>query len=168
MRSILFLLCGLLFSVHVHGQKGNSDSEISTQDRILLQTFWKDFTNAIIRNDKDEIAKLCEFPFYCSLCLDYLKSRNSNLATVKVSRDLFYKKHYKVFFEQALKTEVKKHQKFNVQFFHPYFNEEVKIHGVSFLYTLVPPSKQWEGSQGMITLRKTKGKFKITGIDTIP
>lgn len=86
---------------------------------------------------------------------------------MKVTKQLFHKKHYKIFFEQVLKTEVKKHQKFNVKFFHPYFNQEVKIHGISFLYTRVPPSDHWEGVQGMISLEKKDGKFKITGIETI-
>ncbi|BAP32956.1 FAD-dependent pyridine nucleotide-disulphide oxidoreductase [Chryseobacterium sp. StRB126] len=168
MKSIPALLCGLLFSVSIHGQAGNSAHGISTQDKILLQEFWKDFADAVIRNDKAKLETLCEFPFYCRPCLDYLKSKNSNLVTVKVAKELFYKEHYKIFFEKELKAEVRKHQKFTIQFFHPYFNEEMKQHGISFLYTLVPPSEHWEGTQGMITLRKTEGKFKITGIDVIP
>lgn len=168
MRSILIIISGLLFSVCMHGQKRTADEEISSQDKILLEKFWKNFTDAVTRNDKEKIKTLCEFPFYCRPCIDYLGSKNSNLITVKVTRDLFQKKHYKVFFEKELKAEVKKHQKFNIQFFHPYFNDEVKIQGISFLYTIIPPSKTWEGAQGMITLAKKEGKFKITGIDTIP
>lgn len=168
MRSILILLCVLLFSVSICGQTNNSDNEISAQDKILLQKFWKDFTDAVNKNDKKKLETLCEFPFYCSPCIDYIESKNNNLFTVKVTRALYHQKYYKIFFEQALKTDVKKHQKFNVKLFHPYFNEEIKRHGMSFLYTLVPPSEHWEGSQGMITLRKIEGKFKITGIDTVP
>jgi hypothetical protein len=37
-----------------------------------------------------------------------------------------------------------------------------------FSYTIVAPSKTWEGLQGFIYLSKKSGKFKITGIDTVP
>lgn len=168
MKSILAVLCVLLFPGLICGQAKNCDEKISAQDKILLQKFWKDFTNAVIRNDKATLETLCDFPFYCRPCIDYVGYKNGNPITMKVTRELFHKKHYKVFFEQALKTEVKKHQKFTIRFFHPFFNEEMKRHGISFLYTLVPPSGHWEGSQGMITLRKADGTFKITGIDTIP
>ncbi|WP_068944321.1 hypothetical protein [Chryseobacterium timonianum] len=167
MKNLLVLILFFLFSVSICGQK-KSDDEISAQDKILLQKFWTDFTDAVTRNDKGKIKTLCEFPFYCRPCIDYLGSKNSNLVTVKVSRDSYQKKYYKVFFEKELKAEVKKHQKFNLQFFHPYFNKEVKIQGISFLYTMIPPSKTWEGAQGMITLAKKEGKFKITGIDMVP
>lgn len=168
MRSILLVIYCLLFSVCMHGQKRTVDEEISSQDKILLQKFWKDFTNAVIKNDKTKLETLCEFPFYCSPCLDYIKSKNNNLFTVKVTRELYHKKHYKIFFEQALKTDVKKHQKFNIQSFHPYFNEQMKRGSVYFLYTMVAPSIHWEGVQRIIYLEKKDGKFKITGIDTIP
>ncbi|MEJ5105753.1 hypothetical protein [Chryseobacterium sp. MYb328] len=168
MRSILILISCLLFSVSIYGQKNKSDDEISTQDKILLQKFWRDFTDAVTRNDKEKIKTLCDFPFYCRPCLDYVEAKNSNLVTVEVTKNLFQKKHYKVFFEKELKTEVKKHEKFTMPFFHPYFNKEMNIHGISFLYTLIPPSKTWEGTQGMISLEKKEGKFKITGIDMIP
>ncbi|MGE8554214.1 MAG: hypothetical protein ACN6OB_09845 [Chryseobacterium jejuense] len=55
MRSILILLCGFLFSVYAQGQTGNADNEISAQDKILLQEFWKDFTDAVTRNDKAKL-----------------------------------------------------------------------------------------------------------------
>ncbi|WP_250254956.1 hypothetical protein [Chryseobacterium sp. Marseille-Q3244] len=168
MKSILIVLLGFLFSVSIYGHKNRSDDEISAQDKILLQKFWRDFTDAVTRNDKEKIKTLCEFPFYCRPCLNYTEYKNSNPVTVKVTKELYHKKHYKIFFEKELKAEVKKHRKFNVQFFHPYFNKEVNIHGISFLYTLVPPSKTREGTQGMITLVKKAGKFKITGIDIIP
>ncbi|WP_347217790.1 hypothetical protein [Chryseobacterium sp.] len=168
MRSILTLISCLLFSVSIYGQKNKSDDEISAQDKILLQKFWKDFTDAVTRNDKEKIKTLCDFPIYCRPCLYYIKNKNSNLVTLKVTRDLFQKKYYKVFFEKELKADIKKHQKFTIQFFHPYFNKEANIHGISFLYTLIPPSKTWEGAQGMVSLEKIGGKFKITGIDMVP
>jgi hypothetical protein len=152
----------------MHGQKRTADEEISSQDKILLAKFWKNFTNAVTRSDKDKLAKLCEFPFYCRPCVSYVKYKNGNPVTVKVTHKLFQKKHYKVFFEQALKTDVKKHQKFTIQFFHPAFNEQMKRNGVYFLYSIVPPSDHWEGVQGMISLEKKDGNFKITGIDTVP
>lgn len=168
MKSILVVLCSIVFSVFTNGQTDNSEHKISAQDQILLQKFWNDFTDAVTKNNKEKIKTLCEFPFYCSPCIRYVKYKNGSPITVKVTRELFQKKHYKVFFEPALKTEVKKHQKFTIQFFHPAFNEQMKRNGVYFHYTLIPPSKQWEGSQGMVYLKKIKGKFKITGIDTIP
>lgn len=59
MRSALILIYSLLFSMYMNGQKKTADEEISAQDKILLQKFWKDFTNAVIRNDKAKIETLC-------------------------------------------------------------------------------------------------------------
>ncbi|MDM1555580.1 hypothetical protein PYS58_09735 [Chryseobacterium indologenes] len=168
MKSILVVINILLFSVSIYGQAKDPDEKISTQDKIILQKFWKVFTDAVIRNDKAKLETLCDFPFYCRPCIDYAEYKNGNPITVKVTRKLYHKKHYKVFFEQALKTEVKKHQKFAIQFFRPSFNEQRRRTGVYFLYTIVPPSAHWEGAQGMIYLIKKEGKFKIAGIDTIP
>ncbi|UHO39246.1 hypothetical protein H5J24_03740 [Chryseobacterium capnotolerans] len=99
MKNLLVLILFFLFSVSICGQK-KSDDEISAQDKILLQKFWTDFTDAVTRNDKGKIKTLCEFPFYCRPCIDYLGSKNSNLVTVKVSRDSYQKKYYKVFLKK--------------------------------------------------------------------
>ena len=75
---------------------------------------------------------------------------------------------YKLFFNKPIKNLVNKYRNFDVDIFHPYSDNNNRPKGFIFSYTIVAPSKKWEGLQGFIYLEKIKGKYKITGIDTVP
>lgn len=168
MNSMLTVIGGFLFSLCSYGQDAGIDRTVSPQDSILLRNFWTDFEAAITQKDKEKMAALCEFPFYCSPCVDYTTTKNKNRVTVKVTKKLFYESQYAAFFDKPLKDEVEKHTIFETDFFYPAFDANNKRNGYMFSYTIVAPSKTWEGSQGFIYLSKKGGKFKITGIDTVP
>jgi hypothetical protein len=140
----------------------------SFQDSILLRNFWTDFTEAIESNDKDKLATLCAFPFYCRPCIDDTTLQENDHVTIKVTKTLFYISQYKVFFKNPIKDEVEKHKYFQNVRFYQVFDDKNRSNGFMFSYTIVPPSKIWEGSQGFIYLNKTDGKFKITGMDKVP
>jgi len=103
MKNILTLTFGLLFSISSFGQAKNLNPTISFQDSILLSNFWADFTNAIKINDKDKLASLCEFPFYCHPCIDDTSLKNNDHIIIKVTKKLFYESQYKVFFAKPLR-----------------------------------------------------------------
>jgi hypothetical protein len=168
MNSILSISIGLLFSMSSYGQDANLDRNISTQDSVLLHNFWTDFTNAINTNDKDKLAILCEFPFYCSPCIDDTTLKNNNNVTIKVTKKSFYKNQYKAFFDKPIRSKVEEHKIFETYIFYPTFNEKNKQDGFMFSYTIVAPSKKSEGLQGFIFLCNKSGKIKIIGIDTVP
>ena len=168
MNSILTITFGLLFSLCSYGQDANIDRTISFKDSILLRNFWTDFKSAIIKKDKDKLATLCDFPFYCSPCIDDTTLKINDHITIKVTKKLFYESQYKEFFDKPIRSEVEKHKIFETYIFYPAFDEKNKRNGLMFSYTIVAPSKKWEGSQGFIYLSKKSGKFKITGIDTVP
>lgn len=168
MSRILTITFGLLFSHSSYGQDTSLDRTISFQDSMLLRNFWTDFANAIKRHDKDKLATLCEFPFYCRPCIDDTTLENNDHVTIKVTKKLFYESQYKEFFDKKIKDEVEKHQKFEINIFYPAFDDKNEPNGFMFSYTIIAPSKKWEGSQGFIYVRKKGNKFKITGIDTVP
>jgi hypothetical protein len=37
-----------------------------------------------------------------------------------------------------------------------------------FSYVAIAPSKSFEGAQGLVYVKKIKGKFKIISMDTVP
>jgi len=168
MNRILTLIVAVFMSLTNYGQDKNVDRTISFQDSILLRNFWTDLTSAINTNDKNRLAALCEFPFYCRPCIDDTTLKNNDHVTIKVTKQLFYQSQYKEFFDKPVRDEVEKHKSFDKYFFHPSFNDKNKRNGFMFSYTIVAPSKTWEGLQGFIYLRKVKGQYKITGIDTVP
>jgi hypothetical protein len=167
MNSILTITFGLLFSLSSYGQDINSDS-VSLQDSILLRNFWTDFKSAINNKDKDKLATLCEFPFYCRPCIDDTTLKHNDLVTIKVTKKLFYESQYKEFFDDPIKDEVENHKAFELYIFHPAFDDKNRRNGFSFCYSIIAPSQTWEGLQGFIYLAKKNGKYKITGIDTVP
>jgi len=167
MNSILTITFGLLLSLSSYGQDTEIDRAISKQDSILLRNFWTDFKSAINKNDKNQLATLCEFPFYCRPCINDTTLKNNDYTTIKVTKKLFFESQYKEFFDEPIKSEVNKHKVFEIYIFHPAFDYKNRRNGFSFSYTIVAPSKEWEGLQGFIYLRKS-GKYKITGIDTVP
>ncbi len=169
MNSILTITLGFLFSLSSYGQDASIDRTISIQDSILLRNFWTDFSTAIKKNDKDKLATLCEFPFYCRPCIDDTTLKHNGHITIKVTKKLFYESQYKEFFDNPIKSEVEKHKTFETYIFFPAFDNRNRRDGFKFSYTIVAPSKTWEGQQGFIYLSKRKsGKYKITGIDTVP
>ena len=169
MTSILTITFGLLLSLSSYGQDTEIDRTISIQDSILLRNFWTDFSTAIKKNDKDKLATLCEFPFYCHPCIDDTTLKHNDHITIKVTKKLFYESQYKEFFDKPIKSEVEKHKIFETYIFYPAFDNKSRRDGFMFSYTIVAPSKTWEGLQGFIYLSKRKsGKYKITGIDTVP
>ena len=168
MNSILTITFGLFFSLSSHGQNTNIDRKISLQDSILLRNFWTDFKSSIFKKDKDKLATLCEFPFYCSPCIDDTTLKNNDHVTIKVTKKLFYESQYKEFFDKPVKDEVEKHKIFETYIFYPAFDNKNRRDGFMFSYTIIAPSKTLEGLQGFIYLSKKSGKFKITGIDTVP
>ena len=168
MNSILTIIFGLLFSLTCYGQDTDIDRTISLQDSILLQNFWIDFKNAITKKDKGKLATLCEFPFYCRPCIDDSTLKKNDHVTIKVTKKLFYESQYKEFFDRPIKEEVEKHKIFETYIFYPAFDDKNRRDGFMFSYAIIAPSKIWEGLQGFIYLSKKSGKFKITGIDTVP
>ena len=169
MTNILTITFGLLFSLCSYGQDANIDRTISFKDSILLHNFWTDFKSAITKKDKDKLATLCEFPFYCSPCIDDTTLKINDHITIKVTKKLFYESQYKEFFDKPIKSEVEKHKTFETYIFYPAFDNKNRRDGFMFSYTIVAPSKSWEGLQGFIYLGKRKsGKYKITGIGTVP
>ena len=168
MNSILAITFGLLYSLSSHGQDTILDRTISLQDSILLRKFWTDFKNAIKKNDKYKLSTLFEFPFYCSPCTDDTTLKNNDHVTIRVTKELFYESQYKTFFGKPIRDEIEKHSKFETYIFYPAFDDKNKRNGYTFSYTIVAPSRKWEGSQGFIYLRKKGNKLKITGIDTVP
>jgi len=168
MNRILTITFGLLFSLSSFGQDTNIDRTISFQDSILLNNFWTDFSSAIKTRNKEKLATLCEFPFYCSPCIDDTTIKNNNHVTIKVTKKLFFETVYKEFYDKPIKSEVDSHPKFEAYIFYPAFDNKNKRDGFMFSYTIVAPSKTWEGLQGFIYISKKSGKYKITGIDTVP
>ncbi len=168
MNRILTITFGLLFSLSSYGQDTNIDRTISFQDSILLNNFWTDFSNAIKTSNKEKLATLCEFPFYCHPCIDDTTIKNNNHLTIKVTRKLFFETVYREFFDKPIKSEVESHTKFETYIFYPAFDDKERRDGFMFSYTIVAPSKTWEGLQGFIYIGKRAGKYKITGIDTVP
>jgi hypothetical protein len=168
MNNILSVIFGLLFSICSYGQVSNLDRTISHQDSILLHNFWTDFNNAIKNNDKSKLATICEFPISCSPCTNDTTLKINDHNAINVTKKLFYESQYKVFFNNPMRAEIIKQRTFNAYLFHPTFNEQNKRIGFNFSYSIVAPSKTWDGLQGFIYLDKKNGKYKITGIDTVP
>ena len=169
MKNILTVTIGLIFSLSSYAQYIDAaDTTKSGQEKTLLLNFWTEFKMAISKKDKDDLAALCEFPFYCSPCIDDTILKTNDSITVKVTKKLFYKNQYKDFFRKPITDLFEQYQKFNPHIFYPTYNVKHKRDGFTFSYTIVAPSKTWEGLQGFIFIAKKGEKFKIAGIDTVP
>ena len=160
----------LSFTFTIYGQGSIPIRKTSLQDSILLNKFWKDFVSAINTNDKLKLARLCKFPFYCRPCIDDTTLKLNDQVTIKVTKKVFNDSQYKIFFDSPIKNEVNKHLKFDLYFFNisPDNKNNAEQSGFNFSYTIIAPSKYYEGSQGFIFLKKIGGTYKITGIDTVP
>jgi hypothetical protein len=165
---ILTIAFGSLFSFNFYGQDAGVDRTIPPQDSILLRNFWTEFETAVIQKDRHKLATLCAFPFYCRPCIDDTTLKNNDQVTIKVTAKLFYESQYKEFFDKPIKDKVERNKVFETSIFYPAFDHNNKPNGYTFSYTIVAPSKTREGLQGFIYIAKRNGKFKITGIDTVP
>lgn len=164
MTRVLNLLIWTLTSATVYGQ-GKTPS---LQDSILLHKFWSELTTAVNTLDKSKLAGLCEFPFYCRPCIDDTTLRENNHVTIKVTRDLFYRSQYKLFFDKPFKDDVNNLSHFKPALFYPTYDAEKKQKGWGFSYPIIAPFKSFEGKQGWVYVDKIKGQYKITGMDVIP
>lgn len=152
MTRFLTLAIATLFSLTVYGQDTTLDRKLSVQDSALLENFWTDFKNAVNTNDKVKLATLCKFPFYCRPCIDDTTLKHNNHVSIKVTKNLYNDSQYKLFFGKSIKDEVNKHEAFDTYIFFPTFDNrhDTQQVGYKFSYTIVAPSKSWEGLQGFI------------------
>jgi hypothetical protein len=167
MKSIVTTSFWVLFSWACSGQDTSYDRTLSRQDSMLLSNFWAEFAYAIRAADKDKLAALCEFPFYCRPCIDYTALKDCDLVTVKVSRKMLLESQYRLFFDKPIRAVVEKHPIFE-NIFYPAYDDKNKRDGFMFFYTRIAPSVRGEGSQGFIFLRNIGGKYEITGLDLVP
>jgi hypothetical protein len=143
---------------------------ITKKDSLLLSSFWNDFRNAIDQQDKNKLATLFQFPFYCSQCTDYVAANDPNSVTVLVTQRLLLDSVYQLFY--ALPTLNSRNQdlwKSDFVFMRSGYDDKgLPKNEFVFSYVLIPPSKTWEGSQGFVYVKKIKGKYRIIGMDTVP
>lgn len=164
MRTILSFIFLALWSFSLYGQ----DTVISPQDSVLLRNFWGDFTKAIKNKDKTKLTELCKFPFYCRPCLDYLPAKDTIPETILVTSESYQKELFKLFFEDPLRGEIGRKEKFNLGLFREAFDDRREKNGFWFGYFIVPPYDNREGIQGIIYLKKKHNRYKIVGIDVVP
>ena len=140
-------------------------AKISKADRKLIEQFWTDFKKAVNTGDKAKLSSLIKFSFNCDYCiLDSTKDKNYDY--LKVTRKLFDKKQYKIFFDTKLRNTINKDSSlFNVLSI--ITDGTRKICYLNFGYASVEPSKTWEGQQHFFTIRKINKKFIITSAWTV-
>jgi hypothetical protein len=149
------------------GQTPTCDkSKISQTDKELLKQFSIEFKKAINSENKIALASLIKFPFNCDYCiLDIAKDKNYNY--LRVTKKLFDKEQYKIFFDTKLKTTINKYSTvFDILLMT--YDETGKICEYNFGYGSVEPSKEWEGQQHFFSLEKVNGKYFITSAWTVP
>ena len=129
MRPNITILILLILSLHSIGQSIGVDNVKSSQDKTLLRNFWKEFRSVIISKDKNQLATLCEFPFYCRPCIDNPPFKGRNLVTIKVTKKLFYESQYKVFFKKPIEKLIEEHKAFDPNIFFPTYDIHKKLDG---------------------------------------
>lgn len=160
MRRTSILIFALSMSLFNYGQEMTPEPKLSFRDSILLDKFWTKFTDAVKSKDEIKLEDLCQFPFYCRPCISDTTLVYNDHVTIKVTKQIFRESQYKLFFDTSISSEIKKHG----------FTRAVDnpFKGFSFSYTIIAPSKAWEGLQGFIYIEKKNGGYRITGIDTVP
>jgi hypothetical protein len=141
-------------------------SEISKIDSVLIEQFWADFKSAINNEDKAKLASLIRFSFNCDYCvLDSIKEKNYDY--LKVSKKLFNRQQYAIFFDTKLKNTANRYDKlFDIL---SVSNDEAgKVCQLSFSYVSFERTNTWEGQQHFFTIKKVRQKFLITAAWTIP
>ena len=141
-------------------------AKISKADRKLIEQFWTDFKKAVNTGDKAKLSSLIKFSFNCDYCiLDSTKDKNYDY--LKVTRKLFDKKQYKIFFDIKLKKTINKYSNlFGILSITT--DGTGKLCDLNFGYASVQPSTTWEGQQHFFTIQKFNGKFLITSAWTVP
>ena len=160
--SFLLLVAKITFGQNSYCDKSN----ISKADKELIEQFWTDFKKAINDKDKAKLTSLIKFSFNCDYCiLDSAKEKNYDYLTV--TKTLFEKRQYKIFFDPKLVGAVNKYPNlFDIL--------SITTDGtgeqcdLNFGYASVEPSKDWEGQQHFFSIKKIKGKFLITSAWTVP
>ena len=160
MKCYLLSILSLFLAIITYGQPIQTDRLISKKDSILLNSFWAEFKKAINTNNKNELASLCVFPFYCAPCRNDSLFKGNNETAIKITKQLFVESQYKVFLADSVKKEVND--------FRSYLVSTFDQKGFMFIYHLKGPRENWEGIQGIIYLYKLRGKYRITAIDTHP
>ncbi|HEU5054104.1 MAG TPA: hypothetical protein VFT78_13385 [Hanamia sp.] len=165
--TIFLIFVGLFFRQVVIGQTSYCDkAKISKADKKLIEQFWTDFKKAVNTSDKIKLASLIKFPFNCDYCiLD--SAKNKSYDYLKVTKKLFDKKQFKIFFDPKLKKTINKY---------PTLFDILSITtdgtgrkcDLNFGYGSVEPSKTWEGQQHFFSIKKVNGKFLITSAWTVP
>jgi len=121
---------------------------------------------AVNTEDKLKLSSLIKFSFNCDYCiLDSAKDKNYDY--LKVTKKLFDKKQYKIFFDIKLKREINKHTTL-LDILSITTDGTGKKCDLNFGYASVEPSKTWEGQQHFFTIVKSNGKFLITSTWTVP
>lgn len=166
--TISFLLFISLFFGQVSiGQSSYCDkAKISKADKKLIEQFWAGFKKAVNTKDKIKLSSLIKFSFNCDYCIVGTTNNKRN-NYLKVTKKLFDKNQYKIFFDPKLKNTINKY---------PILFDILSIASdgtgkncsFNFGYAAVEPSKNWEGQQHLFSLDKIKGKFLITSAYTIP
>ncbi len=75
--------------------------KLSNQDSGLLQDFCIQLKNAINDKDKEKLAALFNFPFYCDPCNDFIKIKGEE-GFITVTKQLFIDSLYMAFFTPYL------------------------------------------------------------------
>lgn len=165
LQKIFSILIFTLLGQSLFAQTPNCDkSKLTAADKKLLTQFWTDFKSAINSENKIKLASLVKFPFNCDYCLlDTAKEKNYDY--LKVTKGLFDKGQYKIFFDPKLKRIVNNNADLlNILFM---TLEDNKCY-YNFSYASVEPSKKWEGQQHFFTLEKINGRYFITSAWTAP
>lgn len=113
-----------------------------------------------------KLSFLIKFSLNCDYCIAGLANYKQN-NYLKVTKKLFDKNKYKIFFEPKLKNTINKY---------PILFDILSItsdgtgknYSFNFGYAAVEPSKDLEGQQYFLSLDKINGKFLITSAWTIP
>ena len=167
MTRYILLITGLLAFGNLFSQS-RCDSSTLQNDKAQLQSFWTTFKIAINNKDKAKMKSLCSFPFNCDYCiLD--SSKSDDKPYHKITKALFDKSQYQIFFAPRLVQEVNKHSLPQDLFiFQPYFNTGDKKCSYSFSYISVEENAQHPGMQHFFDIQKIKGQFKIISTWTVP
>ena len=162
-KTLLFIFALLGQSLFAQTSNCNK-SKLTVADKKLLTQFWTDFKSAINYENKIKLAFLVKFPFNCDYCIrDTTKEKN--YAYLKVTKKLFDKGQYKIFFDLKLKKTINKNANLLDILFVDYENKKCFY---NFSYASVESSKEWEGQQHFFSLQKINGKYFITSAWTVP
>lgn len=163
MNKLIIYFSVFLFSVlfHVNAQENCGIDQLNYNEKTQLNYLLKKLRRGIESKNKIEISNLCNFPFYCSFChTSPLTGKNI------ISRSQFIKEYCKNIFDQPLLTVLKK--KKPLQILKGFYVKKDRRCLYRFLYTSIEPSKESEGQQICLYIKKIKKSFKIVSAATIP